>query len=510
MKKSPKNPQRLKGLRRNKIIPIIVACGLVVSAIPIGIFMLTTQKSTIPDGYIFKDSLDREVMVPYNPKRIISLSPSVTELLYELEVDDRLVGVTSYCNYPNEALDKTDVGGFTTPNMEVILELNPDLIISSYSAWSEEEISAFEDLSLTLVIIFASTLDEIIEQISIIGDLTKAGSKSIELKNKLLQDMKYITDKTSKIDQSDKLDCYFEVWESPMVAGSKSYIDDMIQKAGAINIFHSIEYEYHTVSHESVILSDPDVIFITEHSAPWYSQEVSDRPGYNVISACVNNRIYRCFDDIYLRTGPRIMIALENMTRYLYPSLFIEDGQPLAEFTVNQTTILEGESIEFLFTGTEGDAPATFYWDFGDGQNSTEQDPIHAYAIIGTYEVTLTIEDSNGDSDEKSIIIKVEKNLLPTAQFIVDDRIIIEGEIIEFLFTGLEGNGPATFYWDFGDGQHSTEQNPTHLYENVGIYDVSLTVEDSNGDSDISSAFYVLVLWNCSFWDYIISWINQL
>lgn len=306
--------------KKGKIITAIIIVVLVGGGTSLGIFMVLNTQPEPLTGYIFTDSKNRQVRVPYHPERIISMAPSITETLYELEVDDRLVGVTDYCNYPVNALSKTSIGGFSTPNMEIIVSLNPDLIISA--TWNEESVALLEYMGFAIVIILANTLEDIIHNIGAIGNLTDAETKGAEIMNTLTTNMESITNKTSTLNENITVDCYFEIWESPIVAGGTSFLDDMITKAGALNLFSNLDLEWPTVQHEWIIGSDPDAIFITEHSAPLYSQTVCDRAGYNVVNACINGRVYLANDDIYLRTGPRIIMALENMTRYLYPFLF--------------------------------------------------------------------------------------------------------------------------------------------------------------------------------------------
>lgn len=300
--------------RKNKIIIVIVVVCVVAVGFGITPFLLVGAQ-----WRDFTDSKDRVVTVPTHPIKIISMAPSITETLYALEVDDRVVGVTDYCNYPEEAKNKTSIGGFSTPNLEIIVSLEPDLIIAA--SYNEEKIDLLESMNLTIVIILAYTLDEIIDNIDVIGDLVDARAKAAEVTGALRTKMNSITAKTGTLSESEKIECYFEIWETPMVAGGGSFLDDMIEKAGGKNIFTNETLEWPVVSNEVVINSNPGVIFITAHSAPWYSMAVCDRTGYNVIDACKNNQIYICEDDIFLRTGPRIVDALENMTRYLYPTL---------------------------------------------------------------------------------------------------------------------------------------------------------------------------------------------
>ncbi len=273
------------------------------------------------EGYIFIDSMGRKVFIPNKPEKIVSMAPSITEILFALEVDDRVVGVTDYCNYPVEVSSKPSIGGFSTPDLEVLVSLDPDLILSA--AWNADSTAVLEELGYPIVIILAETLGEIINNIGVIADLTDANNKGLEIVTDLKLEMEEITNETDTLAEEEKLNCYFEIWETPKVAGGTSYLDDMISKAGALNIFGTLDLEWPTVSHEWIIAENPEVIFISEHSAPWYSQEVSERNGYDVVNACIEDRIFKCFDDIFLRAGPRIIMALENMTHYLYPSLLI-------------------------------------------------------------------------------------------------------------------------------------------------------------------------------------------
>lgn len=311
-------------MEKKKSLTVFVVLALVIGGSTFGLGMLImnliTPETAPPNTHLFIDSMNRQVYVPDVPQRIVSMSPSVTESIFALGAEDKLVGVTDYCNYPTEAANITSIGGFSTPNLEIIATLNPDLIIAS--KWNAESVAQLENQGYAIVLIIANTLDDIIENMGVFGNLINKRTNGVYLMGNMSYNMELITNKTNTLNYSQIVDSYFEVWESPKIVGAKSFINDMINKAGAINIFGNINLEYPIVSHEAIIDGNPDVIFITEHSAPWYSQQVCERAGYNAINACINNRVYQVFDDIYLRPGPRIVDALENMTRYLYPMLF--------------------------------------------------------------------------------------------------------------------------------------------------------------------------------------------
>jgi parallel beta-helix repeat protein len=166
---------------------------------------------------------------------------------------------------------------------------------------------------------------------------------------------------------------------------------------------------------------------------------------------------------------------------YAYDDLF-----PDANFTVSSASIISGQSVNFTHTGSNGNAPATYQWNFGDGMaNSTLENATHVYLTPGNYTVVLTVIDIDLDLHTFSRIgcVSVAANLFPSANYTISSTSIITGQSVSFTHTGSNGNAPATYQWDFGDGTaNSTLENPTHIYTLTGYYNVVLTVMDKNGD----------------------------
>ncbi|OGN89918.1 MAG: hypothetical protein A2Y88_10890 [Chloroflexi bacterium RBG_13_48_10] len=308
-------------MRLGKRQQVALGIGLIVSVVFFGWLVYNTDSNSLNADFTkFTDSKGRTVLVPKNPTRIVSMAPSVTEILFAIHVDDRLVGVTNYCNYPVEAKNKTKVGGFTTPNLEVLVALNPDLIIAADS--NDERINVLVNTGFPVVVILAKNVDEIITNIRQIGNLVNSSQTAAVLVDGLTTRMNAVLSITRTFEQDEKLKCYFEVWETPKVAGGLSFIDDLIKKAGGINVFGNESYEYPVVTHEMVISRNPDVIFVTAMGRFSYTTDIPDRPGYSAINAVINSRIYNCTDDVFTRPGPRIIDALEGMATQLYPALF--------------------------------------------------------------------------------------------------------------------------------------------------------------------------------------------
>ncbi len=163
------------------------------------------------------------------------------------------------------------------------------------------------------------------------------------------------------------------------------------------------------------------------------------------------------------------------------------NSYPNVEFSANFSLIFQRQSIQFTYMGFGGIIPLNYEWDFGDGSlPSNVPNPVHQYVTAGIYNVSLTVTDLYGDYDTELKInyIAVIVNLVPDASFNANATEIFAGQQIKFNFIGSEGNAPATYYWDFDDGFHSTEQNPVHQYITAGTYNVNLTVTDLYGEQD--------------------------
>lgn len=164
---------------------------------------------------------------------------------------------------------------------------------------------------------------------------------------------------------------------------------------------------------------------------------------------------------------------------------------PVADFTVDDTTIYEGQTV--YFTDQTLNTPTSWSWNFGDGGTSTSQNPYHTYATAGSYTVNLTATNSSGsDTETKTNYIIVSAIIIaPVAQFTVNDTTIIEGESVSF--TDQSTNSPVSWLWSFGDSTTSTSQNPSHIYSTSGTYTVTLTATNSVGSDVETKVDYITV-----------------
>jgi len=170
---------------------------------------------------------------------------------------------------------------------------------------------------------------------------------------------------------------------------------------------------------------------------------------------------------------------------YIYGELADSNQAPSASASANLTTIVTGQDVQFTGSGTDTDGIVTSYsWDFGDGVQSSSQNPSHTYINKGIYNITLTVTDDDGATGSDSVTITVNEppNQPPTASATANPTTIEVGQSVQFTGGGTDSDGTiASYSWNFGDGATSTAQNPAHTYINSGNYNITLTVTDDDG-----------------------------
>lgn len=269
------------------------------------------------------DDLGRQVTINKAPQRIVSLDPATTETLFALGLGDKLVGVTEYCNYPAEALAKPKIGGFSTPNSELIVAAQPDLVLATNM--HQDNIPQLEKAGLTVVATNPVNMDQVIEKIRLIGRVTGVAGKADNLASDMQQRINLIDAKVKDLPDAQKPVVLFEIWPDPLTTGgAKSFINSLIVTAGGKNIAFDVEQDWVNFSQEMVLARNPQVIIFCYHGASLQSTEqIKARMGWDQIDAIKNNRVYFLPDqDIVTRTGPRVVESLELVAKSIHPELF--------------------------------------------------------------------------------------------------------------------------------------------------------------------------------------------
>lgn len=264
------------------------------------------------------------------PQTIVSLAPSATQICFAIGVGDKVVGVTNYDNYPYNfsawiaAGNMTDVGLYGTPNMEAIATLNPGLIISDTQ--NDASIPNMRSLGYKVIVLNPTTVTGVEQDIALVGRATGAEVQATALVNNMTTTLNNISAKIAAANVTAPT-VYYEVWNDPLMsAGSGSWITDAIAKAGGMNIFANESVAYPTISSETVVELNPNVILLPSGSGgmAFYGSvaQVEARPGWNTISAVQNNRVYVINQDLFAEPGPRIVTLVQDIAACLYPQLF--------------------------------------------------------------------------------------------------------------------------------------------------------------------------------------------
>ncbi len=260
-----------------------------------------------------------------NP-RYISLAPSTTEILFALGLNDEIVGVSSFCDYPAQAKAKEKAGSFSQPNFEKILSLKPDYIFCTGLKQSSV-FSQLIRLNLNVYVSDPKNIEELFDSIIEIGKITKKIKEAQGLVDRMREEISGVVLEVNRIAQEKKPKIFIEIWSDPlMTAGKGSLVDELFTLAGGINIAGDLKKSYGIFSPEEVIRKNPDFIFLTYMDKEKTIKSVRGRFGWGQISAIKNNRLYNDIDPaILLRPGPRLVEGIKAIHKRLY---FLDEKKP--------------------------------------------------------------------------------------------------------------------------------------------------------------------------------------
>jgi iron complex transport system substrate-binding protein len=275
--------------------------------------------STEGDSILLVDDYGRTIKLDSLPERIVSTAPTPTEMLFAVGAGDLVVGVDSYSDYPAEVANITKVGDYTL-STEVIVSLQPDLIVSS-DLVPISQLELLEDQGIPFVILATRTLDDVLKDLRLVGILTGHVDEANELADELEDRIEAVTSKTQAADLV-KPRVYLEYYPF-WTYGPGSFGDDLIALAGGINIAENTSSEYPMLTSEFVIAQDPEVIVYTVgYMTTTTADEISSRPGWDVITAVSEGNIHSMDDNLLSRYGPRIVDGLEGLAALLHPDMF--------------------------------------------------------------------------------------------------------------------------------------------------------------------------------------------
>ncbi|MBN2568750.1 MAG: cobalamin-binding protein [Deltaproteobacteria bacterium] len=270
-------------------------------------------------GANYTDEIGRSVTIEENPGRIVSLAPDITETLFALGLENEVVGVTLFSNYPEAAAKKPKVGSFVNLSIENIVALSPDLVIATANGNRKKTILKLEEMGIPVYVTYPKDFDDIFRMIVNIGRITGREDVAKNLVESLLQKV----DKISSMTGTKKPKVLFQIGIDPIVSVGRDTIHNrLITLAGGINILEDVEIEYPRVSMEKVIIKRPEIIVIS--SMRRGGEFIRERDRWNLwkdIPAVRSGRVHIIDSDLTDHFSPRIVEGLEELVRVFHPEM---------------------------------------------------------------------------------------------------------------------------------------------------------------------------------------------
>jgi iron complex transport system substrate-binding protein len=258
-----------------------------------------------------------EVTIPDEPQRIVTFAPSMTEIVFEVGLGDRLVGVSGpFDDYPEAAEDIEEVGGAgdfgVDPTIERVVSLEPDLFLTipGGDQWKQR----LRDLDIPVVTLHADTLDDLLVDIQTVGELTGAVEEADALAMRMGDEADEIA---ATAETAGHVSCFFEVYYPPLTTvGPNTFIYDLLQRAGCDPVTEEATSDYPEWSVDELVADGPAVYLVTPESAKSVAA-VARRPGFGAIPAIEDGRVVLVDGDLVTRAGPRVIDGLRQLAEAL-------------------------------------------------------------------------------------------------------------------------------------------------------------------------------------------------
>jgi len=266
------------------------------------------------------DGTGRTLTLPALPRRIVSLVPGVTEMLYAIGAEDRLVGRTDFCDYPPEARSKASVGGTVSPSLEVLVTLKPDLVVATSAGNSDETRRQLERLRVPLYLVDPHGLSDVFRTMTRLGALTEREGRAADVVAGLERRVRAVAVRVAALPRPRVL---YVVWPEPLIVpGRGAAVTELIELAGGESVSADGPEGYPRYSVEAAVARGPEVIILARHGAGTapYAREKWER--FADLPAIRAGRLHAVDGDLFHRFGPRVVDALEILARLLHPEAF--------------------------------------------------------------------------------------------------------------------------------------------------------------------------------------------
>lgn len=274
----------------------------------------------------FVDDLDRKLYLAKPPTRIISLAPSITEILFAIGLDDEIIGVTDFCNFPEKALSKPKVS-YTRPNIEVLVALEPQLVLAPPSFIRADVLAKLEQLKIPTFVLESKTVEGIFGHIQLLGRMVGRASEANAFAANL---RKQVTALTKKVEGRPRPILLYVLNSDPLITvGPGSFIHHLIELAGGRNAAERANAPYPRLTMEEVLMQNPQILLFPIGEYEGIPQAEQDRwKRWTSLRAVQDGKLFQVQADLLNRPGPRVLEGLRHLISLLHPDVSLDEPLP--------------------------------------------------------------------------------------------------------------------------------------------------------------------------------------
>lgn len=283
--------------------------------------LVTPLLVTRGEARLVRDQLGREILVPDEPKRVVSLAPSITEIVFALGAGHLLQGVTQHCDYPPEAEALPKIGSYVRLDVERIVALKPDLCLGTRDGNPQEAAAKLEAMNIPLYAVNPRDLETVMDTLLEIGRLLHTEQRAEQLVKEMRERIEGVKTRVAKTQERPTV--FFQIGIVPIVSvGTNTFIDRLIATAGGRNLAAG-STPYPRFSKEQVVSLKPEVIIITSMTRGQDFEPVRDDWNqWSSLPAVRERRVHIVESDLFDRPSPRLVEGLELLCRLIHPELW--------------------------------------------------------------------------------------------------------------------------------------------------------------------------------------------
>jgi iron complex transport system substrate-binding protein len=271
-------------------------------------------------AFTIRDMQGREISLAAPPRRIVSLVPSATEMIFALGGEDRLVGRTDFCDYPAAARAKTSVGGMINPSLETIVTLRPDLVIVTSAGNREETFAQLTRLRIPVYQVHAERMPEVKDVVRRLGALTGREAAVAPLLDAIDRRVAAVREAVRPLGRPRVL---YVLWPDPLIVpGRRALVTDLIDIAGGESLTAADAEDYPRYSLEAAVAKSPEIIVLANHGSQSGPIAIDRWKRLTSLPAIKTGRVHSVDGNLMHRYGPRVLDGLDQLARAIHPEAF--------------------------------------------------------------------------------------------------------------------------------------------------------------------------------------------